>query len=277
MSEPARQRDQPRDRPADRDSCRRPTTRRAQDDGAARPAPGDDPGPAASTRSRRSRDRSTSSTRPTCALNQAGVVVRARRIQGGRGDTVVKLRPVGPRRAPRGAPQVGGLQRRGRRAARRVRVLGVVQGALHRRRGPRGRDRRHGAAAPVLQDAARVLPGARAGGRLAGRSDAARADVPPQVTASTSSSGPGSGPPQSLVAEVWFYPDGSRILELSTKCLPEEAFKVAAETRAYLARAGRATSAASSRRRRRRRSSSTQPVSCRSDGSASGGGSAHGS
>ena len=30
--------------------------------------------------------------------------------------------------------------------------------------------------------------------------------------------------------------DGSRILELSTKCLPAEAFQVAAETRAYLAR-----------------------------------------
>jgi hypothetical protein len=31
-----------------------------------------------------------------------------------------------------------------------------------------------------------------------------------------------------LVAEMWFYPDGSRILELSTKCLPTEAFDVAA-------------------------------------------------
>ncbi len=31
-----------------------------------------------------------------------------------------------------------------------------------------------------------------------------------------------------LVAELWLYPDGSRILELSTKCKPEEAFDVAA-------------------------------------------------
>ena len=37
-----------------------------------------------------------------------------------------------------------------------------------------------------------------------------------------------------LVAELWFYPDGSRILELSTKCKPEEAFDVAARRRAYL-------------------------------------------
>lgn len=37
-----------------------------------------------------------------------------------------------------------------------------------------------------------------------------------------------------LVAELWTYPDGSRILELSTKCAPREAFQVAAETRVYL-------------------------------------------
>ena len=33
---------------------------------------------------------------PDLALNRAGVVLRARRIQGGRADTVVKLRPVEP-------------------------------------------------------------------------------------------------------------------------------------------------------------------------------------
>ena len=37
---------------------------------------------------------------PDLKLNQAGVVVRARRIQGGRGDTVVKLRPVVPAELP---------------------------------------------------------------------------------------------------------------------------------------------------------------------------------
>ena len=41
-----------------------------------------------------------------------------------------------------------------------------------------------------------------------------------------------------LVAELWLYPDGSRILELSTKCAPSEAFEVAAETRAYLSGRG---------------------------------------
>lgn len=37
-----------------------------------------------------------------------------------------------------------------------------------------------------------------------------------------------------LVAEFWLYPDGSRILELSTKCAPSEPFQVAAEARAFL-------------------------------------------
>ena len=37
-----------------------------------------------------------------------------------------------------------------------------------------------------------------------------------------------------VVAEVWLYPDDSRILELSTKCASHEAFTVAAEMRAFL-------------------------------------------
>jgi hypothetical protein len=41
-----------------------------------------------------------------------------------------------------------------------------------------------------------------------------------------------------LVAEMWLYPDGSRVLELSTKCLPNEAFQTAAETRALLTKRG---------------------------------------
>jgi hypothetical protein len=43
---------------------------------------------------------------------------------------------------------------------------------------------------------------------------------------------------RSLVTELWMYPDGSRILELSTKCEPSEAFQVAAQSRAFLASRG---------------------------------------
>ena len=41
-----------------------------------------------------------------------------------------------------------------------------------------------------------------------------------------------------LVAELWFYPEGSRILERSTKCAPSEAFDVAVQTKAFLASRG---------------------------------------
>lgn len=40
------------------------------------------------------------------------------------------------------------------------------------------------------------------------------------------------------LVELWLYPDGDRILEISTKCAPSEAFQVAAETRAFLGERG---------------------------------------
>jgi hypothetical protein len=46
------------------------------------------------------------------------------------------------------------------------------------------------------------------------------------------------GSRRSMTGEMWLYPDGSRILELSTKCMPGEAFQVAAETRAFLSERG---------------------------------------
>ena len=47
---------------------------------------------------------------------------------------------------------------------------------------------------------------------------------------------PGYG--RKLVVELWLYPDGSRILELSTKCATTEMFQVAVETRAFLVARG---------------------------------------
>ena len=41
-----------------------------------------------------------------------------------------------------------------------------------------------------------------------------------------------------MVVELWLFPDGTRILELSTKCRPSEAFQVAAEARAFLTERG---------------------------------------
>ena len=37
---------------------------------------------------------------------------------------------------------------------------------------------------------------------------------------------------------MWLYPDDSRILELSTKCPPADAFRAAAETKAFLIERG---------------------------------------
>ena len=41
-----------------------------------------------------------------------------------------------------------------------------------------------------------------------------------------------------MVTELWLYPDGSHVLELSTKCVPKEAFDVAAQARGLLASKG---------------------------------------
>ena len=65
---------------------------------------------------------------PELALESAGVVVRARRVARKGDDSVVKLRPVVPaelRAEVRDSPHVHG---RGRRDARRLRLLGVAEG-----------------------------------------------------------------------------------------------------------------------------------------------------
>jgi len=43
---------------------------------------------------------------------------------------------------------------------------------------------------------------------------------------------------RAMVAELWLYPDGSRILELSTKTLPSDAWQKAAEARLSLSSRG---------------------------------------
>ena len=53
-----------------------------------------------------------------------------------------------------------------------------------------------------------------------------------------------------IVAEMWLYPDGSRVLELSTRAATNEAFQVAAEA-AGIPREPRASTSRASRRRRR--------------------------
>jgi hypothetical protein len=175
---------------------------------------------------------------PDLALNRAGLVVRARRIQGGRGDTVIKLRPVDPAdlspeiradasfnvevdvlpggyvcsasfKGKSDGTQIWDAVRGGRPLRK---LFSKPQRAFYQQHAPEGID----------LDALIPLGPTFS---LKGRFDA-------QL-------GGGSGTPsRSIVVELWLYPDGSRILELSTKCPPSEAFNVAAETRAYLAGRG---------------------------------------
>ena len=65
---------------------------------------------------------------PDLALDRAGVVVRARRVQRQGDDSVVKLRPVVPAELPAEVRGVAELRRRGRRDAGRLRLLGVDEG-----------------------------------------------------------------------------------------------------------------------------------------------------
>jgi hypothetical protein len=169
---------------------------------------------------------------PELALDQHGLVVRARRSQKKGDDSVVKLRPVVPSELPRavrrspsfgvevdaspggfvcsgsmkGTPAPGDVQKAvtGRRPLRKL--FSKEQQALFAAHGPDG----------IALDDLSVL----------GPIFVLKLKYSPE------------GYDRKLVGEMWLYPDGSRILELSTKCKPAEAFQVAAETRAFLSSKG---------------------------------------
>jgi len=70
------------------------------------------------------------------------------------------------------------------------------------------------------------------------------------------------------VAELWLYPDGSRIFELSTKCLPGESFAGLAATRALLM--SRASASRANKRQRPARRWSILRASTRAMGGSRG-------
>lgn len=168
---------------------------------------------------------------PDLALDGAGVVVRARRVQGRGDDSVVKLRPVVPaavqdERASDGLvvevdAMPGGF---------------VCSASLKGVLGPR-----------AVKDVAAGRKGIRT---LFSKEQRRfyRAHAPDGLALDDLSVlGPITvfklklHPPElgmRLVVELWFYPDGSRIVELSTKAAPSEAFQAAAELRAFLATKG---------------------------------------
>jgi hypothetical protein len=165
---------------------------------------------------------------PDLALNQQGIVVRARRVQKKGDDSVVKLRPVVPSDLPRDirSPSFG------------IEVDAmpggfVCSGSMKRTLGSRG-------------DVKAALTPNRRLSKLFSKEQRAffAAHAPEGIELDDLSIlGPilvlklrfsPEGLKGRLVAELWLYPDGSRILELSTKCAPSEALQVAAEARAFL-------------------------------------------
>jgi hypothetical protein len=169
---------------------------------------------------------------PELALNTHGVVVRARRVQGRGDDTVVKLRPIVPGELP---PSL-------RSSKNMVVEVDAMPGGYVCSASLKG-----ALASPQVRQ---VAAGDRAIRKLYSKEQRAfyAAHAPEGVGLDDLSVlGPitvlklkfsPAGYGRRLVAELWFYPDGTRILELSTKCAPGEGFQVASETRAFLAEKG---------------------------------------
>ena len=175
---------------------------------------------------------------PDLALDRAGVVVRARRRRGGTADTVVKLRPVDPEQLP-------AKLRRNAAFNVEVDVLPggfVCSGSLKgRSTGQQVQDATTGKVAlrKVFSKEQRAFYADHAptGIQLDDLSLLGPIFLLKSVFPATMAS-PGGDTTRKVVAEMWLYPDGSRILELSTKCEPREGFQVAAETRAWLTAQG---------------------------------------
>jgi hypothetical protein len=165
---------------------------------------------------------------PDLDLDSHGLVVRARRIQGRSGDSVVKLRPVHPSHLPADLrakksfgvevdAMPGGFVSSGSMKAQvdNSRVQDVMLSRRPIRKLFSTAQREFFAAhapADLDLDSLTVL----------GPINVLKLKFRPEDFN------------RSLVAEVWLYPDGGRCLELSTKCPPSEAFQVAAEAKAYL-------------------------------------------
>jgi hypothetical protein len=175
---------------------------------------------------------------PDLELYRNGVVVRARRVQGKGDDSVVKLRPVVPdelpsklRKSPNFGVEVdampGGFVCSGSLKAQwsPTSVKGVLTGDRPIRKVFTSEQRDFYAAhAPKGRTLDDLVP--------LGPINVLKLPFVPK------------GFPRKMVAELWFYPNGTRILELSTKCKPGEAFQVAAEARAFLFSRGVETSGA---------------------------------
>jgi hypothetical protein len=170
---------------------------------------------------------------PNLDLNRAGVVARARRVQGKGGDSVVKLRPIVPdalpdsvRKSPNLVVEVDAMPGGNFVCSASLKGKGGINDA---------RDCAHGERAirKLFSKEQRAFYAAHApnGIELDDLSVLGPIFVLKLKFVAEELNRP-------MVGELWLYPDGTRIVELSTKCLPAEAFQVAAEGRAYLGTRG---------------------------------------
>jgi hypothetical protein len=165
---------------------------------------------------------------PDLKLNDAGLVARARRIQAKPSDSVVKLRPVVPSELPASVRKSsnfsvevdampGGYVCSGsmKGTLSPTAVLASVSGKKPLRQLFSKEQRAFfDAHAPegISIDDLSVL----------GPIFVLKLKVQPATFS------------RRMVVEMWLYPDGSRVVELSTKCLPGEGLRVADEARTFL-------------------------------------------
>jgi hypothetical protein len=164
---------------------------------------------------------------PDLALNRSGVVARARRVQRKGDDSVVKLRPVVPSELPDSLRSSENL----------VVEVDAMPGGYVCSASLKGVP-----GTPVRK----VIQEGRPLRKLFSKEQRAffTEHAPKDVTLDDLSV---LGPifvlklkykpenyDQKLVAELWNYPDNSRILELSTKCAPADALRVSLASKEYL-------------------------------------------
>ena len=169
---------------------------------------------------------------PDLALDSAGVVTRARRTQGKPDDSVVKLRPVDPAALPSEVRTSEGFGVEVDALPGGFVCSGSMKGKLkgdHVKAAAAGERKLH----KLFNEEQRAFWSEHAPDDL----ELDKLTILGPVTVMKLKFSP-EGYKGRLVAELWFYPDGSRILELSTKCKPADAFDVAARTRAYLSDRG---------------------------------------
>ncbi len=165
---------------------------------------------------------------PDLALNAAGVVVRARRIQGKGADSVVKLRPVVPDELPKDL-------RKSRNLVVEVDAMPggyVCSAALKGKTDALAVRRAATGDLPIRKLFSKEQRAFFADSAVAGADLDELAVLGPLFVLKLNFTPAELG--RRLVAELWLYPDGSRILELSTKSTAADAFQVAAEARAFL-------------------------------------------